>query len=116
MAHYLIQLTYTTEAWAAQLRNPQDRREVVRPLFERLGGRIEAAYFAFGEYDLVVLAELPDNIKASAFALTVAAGEAVKAIKTTPLVTIEEGLEAMRQAAELGEVYRPPQGLLEDQT
>ena len=48
MAHYLIQFSYTAEAWAAQLADPQDRRDVVRPLFEQLGGRIEAAYYAFG--------------------------------------------------------------------
>jgi len=44
MAYYLVQLSYTAESWASQLADPQDRRDVVRPLFDRLGGRIEAAY------------------------------------------------------------------------
>ena len=38
MAYYLLQLAYTPEGWAAQLQNPQDRVEAVRPVIEGLGG------------------------------------------------------------------------------
>ena len=47
-----------------------------------------------------------DNVSMAAFALAVAAGGAVKASKTTPLMTIEEGLQAMSKAG--GSTYRPP--------
>jgi uncharacterized protein with GYD domain len=47
MAHYLITGSYTSEAWAAQIKNPQNRFELVKPLFESQGGSIESAYFAF---------------------------------------------------------------------
>jgi uncharacterized protein with GYD domain len=108
MAHYLIQFSYTAEAWAAQLADPQDRRDVVRPLFEQLGGRIEAAYYAFGPYDVVLLAELPDTTSAAALSLTLSSGGAVKALQTTPLLPIEEGLAAMRRAAAARPAYQPP--------
>ena len=110
MPRYLVQLAYTPEAWAAQLRNPQNRVEAVRPALERVGGRVEAAYFAFGEYDVVLIVEAPDNAAAAGFMLAVAAGGAMKASKTTPLLTVDEGLEAMRRGAEVAEVYRPPAG------
>ena len=106
MARYLFQLSYTPEAWAAQLQNPQNRIEAVTPALERLGGRFECAYFAFGDYDIVGVFELPDNISASAFAMAVIAGGAVKSYKTTPLLSIEEGIEAMRKGTAAG--YRPP--------
>ncbi len=106
MARFLFQLAYTPEPWAAQLRNPRNHVEVVSPDLARLGGRVECAYFAFGDYDLVGVLELPDNVSASAFAMAVMAGGAVRAYKTTPLLTIEEGLEAMRKGAETG--YQPP--------
>ncbi len=51
-------------------------------------------------------ASIAPNAAAAAAAIATAAGGAVKAIKTTPLMTTEEGMEAMRQAATLG--YRPP--------
>ena len=106
MARYLIEVAYTAEAWAAQVSSPQNRIEAIRPVIERLGGRIESAYYAFGEYDVVGIMEMPDNVSAAALSLAASAGGAVKAIKTIPLMTIEEGIEAMRKAAGAG--YRPP--------
>jgi uncharacterized protein with GYD domain len=105
MARYLFQAAYTSEAWAAQVKNPQNRIDVIRPVIERLGGRIECAYFAFGDYDVIGIMEMPDNVSAAAFSLAGSAGGGIKAVKTTPLLTIDEGIEAMRKAAGAG--YRP---------
>jgi uncharacterized protein with GYD domain len=108
MAHYLCQLAYTPEAWAAQVKNPADRVKIVAPLLERLGARFETAYLCFGEYDIVFIMEAPDNVSAAAVSLAVTAGGAVKTLKTTPLLTTDEGIEAMRKAGEGASVYRPP--------
>jgi len=106
MAYYLVQAAYTAEAWAGMIKNPQNRQEAVRPVIERLGGRIEGFWLAFGEYDAIGIIQMPDNASAAAFSLAASAGGAVKAVKTTPLMTVEEGMEAMRKAAGAG--YRPP--------
>lgn len=108
MARYLVQVAYTPEAWAAQLKNPRNRMEAIRPLFDRIGGRIECFYYAFGEHDVVLVYDAPDNVSAAAISLAVTASGAIKAIQTTPLMTVEEGMEAMRKAAELQAVYQPP--------
>ena len=108
MALYHLQVAYTPEAWAVQLQHPLDRRESVSQVVERLGGYVESAYYAFGDYDAILIIDMPDHISAAAFALAVSAGGAVKAIKTTPLLTIEDGIEAMRRGAGAG--YRPPGG------
>ena len=108
MAHYLLQVGYTPEAWATMLKSPQSRVGQVRPAVERLGGKIDddKSFFTFGEYDLVTIVEFPNNEAAAAFAIAAAAGGACRAIKTTPLMTLSEGVEAMRKAAESS--YRPP--------
>src|SRR5262245_12042111 len=108
MARYLLQVAYTPEAWSAQLKNPQNRLEIVNLLIQPLGGRFESAYMAFGEYDIVAVMELPDNVSAAALSMVVSAGGACKSIKTTPLMTIEEGMQAMRKGAEAAPSYRPP--------
>jgi len=108
MPYYMLQGAYTSEAWAAQVANPQDRVEIVRPIFEKLGGRIESAYFAFGEYDVVVITEFPDNVSAAAISVALNAGGAFKSAKTTPLMTMQEGIEVMRKAGGTG--YHPPGG------
>jgi uncharacterized protein with GYD domain len=86
--------------------NPQNRVEAIRSVIEWVGGRLKSAYLSFGDYDVVVIAEMPDSISGAAFSLATSAGGALKAIKTTPLLTIEEGMEAMKKAAGAG--YRPP--------
>jgi uncharacterized protein with GYD domain len=105
MPQYLLQVAYNAEGWAALVKNPQDRSEAVRPAIEQLGGRIESFYMTFGEYDLVCIVKMPDNASAAAFSIAAAAGGAVKAIKTTPLMTTQEGVEAMRKAGKSS--YRP---------
>jgi uncharacterized protein with GYD domain len=104
---YLIQVAYTPEAMAALVANPQDRSEVVRPVVEKLGGTLKSAYFAFGEYDVIVLVSMPSNVDAGALAMAFAGGGALKSVKTTPLLSIAEGVEALRKAGTAG--YQPPQ-------
>jgi uncharacterized protein with GYD domain len=106
MPHYMIQASYTSEAWAIQLQQPGNRLEVVKPVIEKLGGRIEAVYFAFGDYDVVLILEFPGDIDAWAFEVAVMAGGAAKDVKMTQLLTVEEGVEVMKQAATSG--YLPP--------
>ena len=110
MPRYMVQLAYTPEAWASQLKNPANRVEAARPALEKVGARFEATYFAFGDYDLVFIMDAPDDVTGAALSLAFSAGGAVKAIKTTPLMTIEEGIEAMRKGAEVAAIYRPPAG------
>lgn len=102
MPHYLQQVAYSTEGWEAVVRKPENRIEAVRPAIEKLGGKIESAWFAFGDYDVVLIVEMPTNVDATAIAMAFAAGGACKSVKTTPLLTIEEGVEAMRKASGAG--------------
>ncbi len=106
MPYYLVQLAYTDEAVRSLIQNPQNRIEAVRPAFEELGVTIRDSWLAFGEYDVILIAEAPGNVQATAIAMAVTAGGAVSKYKTTPLMTWEEGVEAMQQAGEAG--YRPP--------
>ncbi len=102
MPSYLQQVAYSNEGWEALVRNPQNRIEAVRPAIEKLGGKIESAWFAFGDYDVVLIIQMPTNVDASAIAMAFAAGGACKAVKTTPLLTVDEGVEAMKRAAGAG--------------
>jgi uncharacterized protein with GYD domain len=106
--YYLLQAVYTPEAWAAMVGEPQDRMEAIRPVLERMGGKLEQGWLAFGDHDVVVLCQMPDNVTAAAFSMAATAGGALKAVKTTPLLTMEESVGAMQKAGEAG--YRPPGG------
>jgi uncharacterized protein with GYD domain len=102
MPHYLHQVAYTPEAWRALLAKPQDRIEAIRPAIEKLGGKIKTAWFAFGEYDVVVITEMPDNVSAAGIAIAFAGGGACKSVQTTPLMSTEEALQALKKANDSG--------------
>ena len=108
MPHYLVQVGYNTSGLAGLVKDPQDRIEKVTPAIEGLGGRVECAYYAFGEHDIVLIVEMPDNTKAAAMALAVGAGGACSSYTTTVLLTPEEATQAMAAAA--GSVYQPATG------
>jgi uncharacterized protein with GYD domain len=102
MSAYLLQVAYTQQALSALIAEPQDRTQALKKNVKNLGGKLVNSWFSFGEYDLVVVVEFPDNVSAAAWSLAVAAGGALKSIKTTPLLSIEEGLEAFKKAPESG--------------
>ena len=102
MPYYLHQVSYSQEAWARLIANPQDRLESVRAPIEKLGGRMHASFFSFGAYDVIAITEMPDNIGAAAIAIAFASGGAVKNLQTTPLMTAAEALEAVRKAGSCG--------------
>ncbi|MBI4321054.1 MAG: GYD domain-containing protein [Chloroflexi bacterium] len=99
MSLYMLQAAYTPESWAKLTRNPQDRTQVIREGLQKLGCKLVSFYFAFGEYDTVVVFEAPDEAAAAAFPISLAATGAFKAVKTTVLITPDRATEAMRKAA-----------------
>jgi len=106
MAYFALQAAYAPAGWAALLKDPQHRLEALRPVIERLGGSIVNGWLSFGEYDALVICQLPDNVSAAALSVAISAGGAVKALKMMPLITFEEGLQALRKAKE--SEYEPP--------
>jgi uncharacterized protein with GYD domain len=107
MPRFLHQVSYTPEAMSRLIANPHDRFEAVRGPIEKLGGKIEHGYFAFGEHDAILITDMPDSISAAAIALAFAAGGSLRNCTTTSLLTTAEALDAMRKAATCG--YKPMQ-------
>ena len=106
MPFYLLQASYSTQATAAMIKSPQDRAAAVRPVIERMGGKLHGLWLSFGEYDAIVIAEMPDNVSAAAVAMAVGSSGGVSAYRTTPLLTTAEAMEAMKKAGGVG--YQPP--------
>ena len=104
MPKYMVQFNYTAEGVKGVLKEGGvSRRDATEKLIKSMGGKMEAYYFAFGEADGFVIADLPDSASMAAINLTVAASGAV-ATKTTVLITPEE----VDTAAKKSPSYRPP--------
>lgn len=106
MPLYMSQFSYTSEAWAALARNPEDRSEAISRLAESMGGRLVSLYYSFGEYDGVIVYEAPDEKAGAAVILAAISPGHLKAIKTTTLLTVEDTMDALRKAGEV--TYRGP--------
>jgi len=108
MPLYMYQAAYTPESWAAQMKTPQNRVEAVgRQVCEAVGGKLVGGWLCFGEYDLVVIADVPDNASMAGVALALGAGGAIKASKTTVLLTGQQGVEALEKAKVVAGHYKP---------
>ncbi len=104
MPKYLIQANYVGEGISGLLKEGGSmRRAAVETLVKSMGGTLEAFYYAFGETDVFIIGELPDNISASALVLRVNASGAALC-KTTVLLTPEDIDVAVKKNA----LYRPP--------
>lgn len=106
MPHYLIQVACTQDYWGGRVKSPEHNPAPFGPMVEGLGGKLHAAFLAFGKYDAALIVEMPDNISAAALSMAASATAAFKAVETTPLIALTDGLEAAKKAGQIG--YRPP--------
>ena len=97
MALYMYQASYTARSMAAQLKEPQDPVEAIRSALEDVGAKLMVAAFPFGEYDVLVVYEAPDDVTAASVAMAVAAAGDVKSAKTTRLLSGQEWLDSLRK-------------------
>jgi uncharacterized protein with GYD domain len=97
--------SYTPETWALA-QKPEDRRDAARQYIEAAGGKLHGFWYAFGEYDAYNLWEAPDNVSMAAVAMAISGGGALSKYETTVLLTVEETMDAMARARDIG--YRPP--------
>ena len=105
MALYLYQAAYTSESLATQIKNPQDRLELVGKQLESVGAKIVAGGFTFGDYDVLAIVDAADDTTMAAVSLAITAGGAVRAARTTRLLSGAEWVESLKKASSVG--YRP---------
>lgn len=101
MPLYLTRFSYTAETWARLTKNPEDRREAAQKYIESIGGKLHGFWYAFGSYDGYNLWEAPDNVSMAAVAIAISGGSALSKFETTPLLTVEEILDALRRAQQV---------------
>ena len=102
MPKYLVQGTVTVDGIRQNLLKAKGTglRAGVSKFIESAGGKVEAYYFAFGQYDVVGIADFPDNVSAVAISIA-ASGAGFVHLNLTPLLTPEEMDRAVEKSASL---------------
>lgn len=104
----MIQGSYTKESWAAMVDAPEDRSIQARHLVENVGGRLETFYWSFGADDFLAIAELPNDEAAGAISLAVSSSGTGHNVRTTKLITVEEGISMLLKAKTATAGYAKP--------
>ena len=107
MPLYMIQARFTAEAWTALYTSHTDRREILSKMLEDAHGRLIDYYFSFGDSDVVVITEAPDNVTAASAVIAIARAGAVTDVRTTVLMSYDEGIEALKRSGSMA--YSPPE-------
>jgi len=104
MPKYLIAAPYSGEGLQGLRRDKATaRRQAITTAIESLGGRLECEYFALGEHDVYLIADLPDNVSATALGIATSSTGLVRT-RTTALMTVEEVDRALEKTVN----YRAP--------
>lgn len=104
MPKYLIQASYVGEGLKGLLKEGgSSRRATVEKVIAGMGGTLESFYYAFGQDDVIGIADFPDNETAASFSLATNNSGLVR-VRTTVLMTPEEIDTATRKSVD----YRPP--------
>ena len=110
MPYYMAQVGYKDEQVKALISNPQNRAEEARKVIEAFGGKLHHFSFAFGESDLIIIAEAPDNESMAAIAMAVTGAGTASHFRTTVLLTMDEAVNAMKKAGSVVSGYKAPSG------
>ena len=104
MPKYLLQASYTADGTKGLLKDGGSKRKaMVEEMTKAAGGKIEAFYFAFGDSDVYIIVDAPNQATVAAISMVVNASGAVT-LKTTVLLTPQE----VDQAAKKVVKYRSP--------
>ena len=93
------------------MKQPENQIETVgRATCEAAGGKLIGSWYCFGEYDAVLIADMPNEESMAAWALAITAGGAIKAGKTTALMSGAKAVEGLKKAATVAKIYHPKNG------
>jgi uncharacterized protein with GYD domain len=94
----MIQFIYKSETVGNLIQNPEDRLAAVGKLIEQLGGKMIGFYYSFGDYDGLIIADMPNNISLASTSIVAFAGGGTTKLKTTILLSVNEAMAAMKKA------------------
>ena len=110
MAIFLTQGRFTRDYLKSGLAKPEDRQAAISRLCEQAGGKLVNFYFTLGQYDFIVISEMPDAHAASVLSLTAAGGGGIEGATTTQAFTPAEAKTLFERAGKLASSYKPMGG------
>ncbi len=100
MPQFLIQFSYASRSIKKMVDQPElDHAGQASAMVASVGAKLLGYWYAFGDFDGVVLIEAPDNSAAASIAMAIGGTGEVARLETTVLLTMDEARHAMLKAA-----------------
>src|SRR5438094_3340876 len=101
MAIFLTQGRFTRDYLKGGLAKPEDRQAAISRLCEQAGGKLVHLYFTLGQYDFMVISEMPDAQAASVLAFVASGGGGIENSVTTQAFTTAEAKTLFERAGKI---------------
>lgn len=108
MPKYVSFFTYSSEAWGRMINAPGDRAAALRQVLDSVGGSLDTMYWMFGDYDGMVIFDVPDSASAAAVSIAAGSSGAFKHLETHELFNQDQLSETLARAKSATQAYRPP--------
>ena len=107
MPLFITQGRFTHEYVRGGLAKPEKRHAVISRLIEQAGGKLVSLYITLGQYDFLVVSEMPDAKAASILAFVATGGGGIEGSVTTQAFTTAEARDMLEAAGKLAGSYKP---------
>jgi uncharacterized protein with GYD domain len=107
MPLFITQGRFTRQYIKGGLAKPEDRHATIARLCEQVGGKLVSLYFTLGQYDFMVVTDMPDAKAVSMLAFVAVGGGGIEGSVTTQASTTAEAKEMFEAAGKLAGSYKP---------
>ena len=111
MPIFITQGRYTREAVKGMVVRPEDRTDAVTRLLSRVGARLIAYYVTFGDYDFMIIADVPGETQMAAVSFALSSSGGISDVKTTLALTSIQAQGAFAAASDLTGSFKAPGGV-----
>ena len=111
MPIYITHGRYTRDAIKGMIVKPEDRADAVARLIGKVGGRLLGYYVTFGDYDFMVIADVPNDVQMAAVLLAAGGGGGVTDLRTTVALTSIEAKGAFAAAGDIAPGFKSAGGV-----
>ena len=94
MSQYILLINWTGQG-ISKIKESPDRYNSFKASLEKAGGKVIGAYYTFGEYDVVIIIEAPNDKVVMSLMLDVGSYGNVRT-KTLKAFTAEEGIKIIK--------------------
>jgi uncharacterized protein with GYD domain len=94
LSHYILLINWT-EQGINKIKESSDRYSSFKASVEKAGGKMVGGYYTFGEYDVVIVIEAPNDETVMSLVLRVGSAGNVRT-KTLKAFTAEEGIKIIK--------------------